>query len=306
MLSPFPLTPLTPTQYLHEIDLGTYARWLDQGHDPTFFFQNLTEQLATAGQRVVHLWEDVSRQKPDIVASRLAALRGESIRVPGRLTQVRRIDKATAMAFLANHHLQVALPGKIRYGLFLPSRYYRVLPTPPGRGTTLTPSLRGGGRAVPRPGGVDDELLLAVATFAQPRQMMRTEATAGHTAEKPHRSAELLRFANRVGFTVVGGLDKLLTTYLRNHPADDLMTYADRDWSDGASYRTLGFDWIKDIPPQRFWVHPDECIRYTETTLPAGVEVTNVRLMGYLPVFNAGSRKFVKRVALAAGPTDRS
>ncbi|MEZ0609487.1 hypothetical protein ACAW74_13270 [Fibrella sp. WM1] len=273
MLTPFTLTPLTPTLSLHQIDLDTYAYWLAQGPDPTFFFQELTNQLSEQGQRVVHLWSDVERQKPAIVASRLAALQGESIRVPGRLTQVRRIDKATAMAFLTDHHLQVPLPGKVRYGLFLPSRYYRVLPTPPGRGTA--------------PGGVE-ELLLAVATFAQPRQMMQ--------AEQPYRSAELLRFANRVGFTVVGGLDKLLATYLRNHPADDLMTYADRDWSDGASYRKLGFEAVSDTPPQRFWVHPDECIRYTDTTLPTGVEVTNAHLLGYLPVFNAGSRKFVRRV----------
>lgn len=277
MITPFVLTPLTPNLFLHQIDLSTYAQWLAQGHDPTFFFQNLTDYMAQQGQRIVHVWSDVAEQKPAIVASRLAALRGESVRVPGRLTQVRRIDKATAMAFLADHHLQVPLPGKVRYGLFLPERYYRVLPTPLGYGTA----------SAPRPGGVN-ELLLAVATFAQPRQMKQDT--------QPYRSAELLRFANRIGFTVVGGLDKLLTTYLRNHPADDLMTYADRDWSDGASYRRVGFEAISDTPPQRFWVHPDECIRYTDTTLPTGVEVTNARLLGYLPVFNAGSRKFVRRV----------
>ncbi|CCG99057.1 hypothetical protein FAES_1047 [Fibrella aestuarina BUZ 2] len=302
MLTPFTLTPLTPTLFLHQIELGTYAHWLAQGHDPTFFFQNLTDQMARQGQRVVHVWSDVVKQKPIIVASRLAALRGESIRVPGRLTQVRRIDKATAMAFLAEHHLQVPLPGKVRYGLFLPERYYRVLPTPPpapplneGEGARLPLSTEGSTGMLPSPslrggagGGGNNELLLAVATFAQPRQMKQDT--------QPYRSAELLRFANRVGFTVVGGLDKLLTTYLRNHPADDLMTYADRDWSDGASYRKVGFEAISDTPPQRFWVRPDELIRYSDTTLPTGVEVTNAHLLGYLPVFNAGSRKFVRRV----------
>lgn len=236
----------------------------------TYFFQQLTDRFAQQGQRVVHLWEDVARQKPAVVASRLAALRGESIRVPGRLTQVRRLDKATALAFLADNHLQVPLPGKVRYGLFLPQRYYRVLPQ------TYFGDLP------------DTELLLAVATFAQPRQMKQHGP--------PHRSAELLRFANRLGFTVVGGLDKLLTTYLRNHPADDLMTYADRDWSDGASYRKLGFESTGDTLPQRFWLRPDEGIRYTDTSLPGGPSIAHIRLLGYLPVFNAGSRKFVRRV----------
>jgi hypothetical protein len=261
--TPFALTPLVPGTLLHEVDLATYLSYLADGHDPTYLFQNLTDEIARQGQRVVHLWEDVARQKPAVVASRLAALRGESARIPGRLTQVRRLDKATAIAFLDDNHLQVALPGKVRYGLFLPKRYFRVLPE-----TYLN---------VP-----DEDLLMAVATFAQPRQL-------------PHgRSAELLRFANRVGFTVVGGLDKLLTTYLRNHPAADLMTYADRDWSDGASYRRLGFEAVADTPPQRFWLHPAEGIRHHENALPVGVTPANARSLGCVPIFNAGSRKFVK------------
>jgi hypothetical protein len=274
MQTPFPLTPLTANTLLHEIDLATYLTWLAGGHDPTYLCQALTNELARQGQRVVHLWEDVARQKPAVVASRLAALRGESARVPGRLTQVRRLEKAAAMAFLDAHHLQAPLPGKVRYGLFLPKRYFRVLPAAhfpvqqerPPEGEAPN----------------DDDLLMAVATFAQPRQL-------------PHgRSAELLRFASRAGFTVVGGLDKLLTTYLRNHPAADLMTYADRDWSDGASYHRLGFGAISDTPPLRFWLHPTASIRHHDTTLPAGITPITAPAHGYVPIFNAGSRKFVR------------
>lgn len=269
MTTPFPLTPFTDTILLHRIDLATYLRLLNEGHDMTHFFQHLTDWWAEQGQRVVHLWEDVQQQKPAVVASRLAALRGESVRVPGRLTQTRRIDKATALAFLAEHHLQGPLPGKVRYGLFLPQRYHRVLP----------PTYPTGGAA--------DELLLAVATFAQPRQMPRDGPS--------HRSAELLRVASHLNTTVVGGLDKLMTTYLKNHPADDLMTYADRDWSDGASYRRLGFEAVGDTAPQCFWLDPAEGVRHHEHALPDGVTPANARLLGYVPVYNAGSRKFVKK-----------
>ena len=265
--TPFPLTPLTPTRWLHQIDLATYAR-LAPERDMTFFCQNLTDELAVQGQQVVHLWDDVARQKPAVVASRLAALRGESVRVPGRLTQARRIDKATAAAFLETHHLQAPLPGKVRYGLFLPERYYRVLPE-----TNLL------NRSA-------DELLLAVATFAQPRTQRRPDG--------PHRSAELLRVASHVGTTVVGGLDKLLKSYLTNHPADDLMTYADRDWSDGASYRKLGFAQLGTTPPIRTWLHPNEGVRYVSGQLPAGITETNAAACGYIPVYNTGSFKFVK------------
>ncbi len=253
--------------WLHEIDLVTYARLAEEG-DMTFFCQNLTNEYAAKGERIIHLWDDVARQKPAVVASRLQALQGKSVRVPGRLTVARRINKTTAMAFLEINHLQVPLAGKVRYGLFLPERYYRVLPD--SYRTTMPPG----------------EALLAVATFAQPRQMTRHPP--------PHRSAELLRMANRLGCTVVGGVDKLLTAYGRNHPADNLMTYADRDWSAGGSYLKLGFTALGDTPPQPFWIRPDEGIRYTQNTLPPDVTDVNARILGYIPVFNAGSRKFVK------------
>ena len=272
MTTPFSLTYLTPTLLLHRIDLATYLG-LSQEQDMTFFCRNLTDKLASEGQRVIHLWEDVERQKPAVVASRLAALQGQSIRIPGRLTKARRIDKATATTFLDKHHLQASLLGKVRYGLFLPERYYRVLPAELAD-TYLND----------RPTG---ELLLAVATFAQPRIQLRNDL--------PHRSAELLRMASHIGTTVVGGLDKLLKTYLTNHPADDLMTYADRDWSDGASYRKLGFEQVGETPPQQFWLRPEEGIRYAPGRLPAPVTQSNAPENGYIPVYNTGSYKFVKK-----------
>ena len=272
MTTPFSLTYLTPTLLLHRIDLATYLG-LFQEQDMTFFCRNLTDKLASEGQRVIHLWEDVERQKPAVVASRLAALQGQSIRIPGRLTKARRIDKATATTFLDKHHLQASLLGKVRYGLFLPERYYRVLPAELAD-TYLND----------RPTG---ELLLAVATFAQPRIQLRNDL--------PHRSAELLRMASHIGTTVVGGLDKLLKTYLTNHPADDLMTYADRDWSDGASYRKLGFEQVGETPPQQFWLRPEEGIRYAPGRLPAPITQSNAPENGYIPVYNTGSYKFVKK-----------
>ena len=272
MTTPFSLTYLTPTLLLHRIDLATYLG-LSQEQDMTFFCRNLTDKLASEGQRVIHLWEDVERQKPAVVASRLAALQGQSIRIPGRLTKARRIDKATATTFLDKHHLQASLLGKVRYGLFLPERYYRVLPAELAD-TYLND----------RPTG---ELLLAVATFAQPRIQLRNDL--------PHRSAELLRMASHIGTTVVGGLDKLLTTYLTNPPADDLMTYADRDWSDGASYRKLGFEQVGETPPQQFWLRPEEGIRYAPGRLPAPITQSNAPENDYIPVYNTGSYKFVKK-----------
>ncbi|GAB3246410.1 hypothetical protein GCM10027347_01250 [Larkinella harenae] len=218
---------------------------------------------------MIHLWEDVCRQKPAIVLSRLRALVGHSERIPARLTQFRRIDKPTAQRFLAEHHLQVVTNVKYNYGLFLPERYFRVLSA-----DFLANS------------GATHDLLVAVATFSHPRNITRNGTL--------HRSVELVRFANHLDCTVVGGLDKLLKAFATDWKPDDIMTYADRDWSDGGSYEKLGFTRLEKTEPQHFWLRPGDWIRYYPHHLPDGLAESELPAQGYIPVYNAGSRKFVK------------
>ncbi|GAA4410928.1 hypothetical protein GCM10023187_36130 [Nibrella viscosa] len=264
-ITPFRVVQLAETQILlHLIDINTYVRFRHQ-HDSHFFFQQFSETLATAGRQVIHLWEDVWRQKPAIVLSRLNALVGLSERIPARLTQIRRVDRPTATQFLEDNHLQVVTLSKYRYGLYLPQRYFRV----------LSPEFR------PQLPVGETELLVALATFSLPRRIEREE--------KQYRSVELVRFANRLGCTVVGGLDKLLKGFITEHQPDDIMTYADRDWSDGRSYGKLGFTRIELTEPQQFWLHPEEMLRYYPHRLPTEVSADQL-----LPVYNAGSIKFVK------------
>ena len=150
--------------------------------------------------RQVTVWEDLWRTKQPIVKSRIAALLGISERIPARLTEVRRLDRPTTLTFLQENHLQDAVLSKFKYGLFLPKKHYRVLQ--------------------------NDELLVAVAAFARPRHFVR--------GELPYHSYELVRFANLLNTTVVGGLDKLLSHFIKQHQPDDLMTYADLDRKDMA------------------------------------------------------------------------
>lgn len=218
---------------------------------------------------MIHLWEDVWRKKPAIVRSRLRALMGLSERIPARLTQARRIDKPTAARFLEETHLQAVTQSKYKYGLFLPARYFRVL------------SADFFGDQIPPP-----ELLVAVATFSHPRTISRDGIS--------HRSVELVRFANHLNCTVVGGLDKLLKAFTTDVRPDDVMTYADRDWSDGRSYEKLGFLRREATEPQQFWVREGEWTRHYPNRLPDGLTEHEMAANGYIPVYNAGSRKFVK------------
>ena len=99
-----------------------------------------------------------------------------------------------------------------------------------------------------------NDVLVAAASFSAIRTYWRNV--------DPFKSAELIRFASLNGHSVVGGLGKLLTAFIREHQPDDIMTYADRDWSNGESYEKLGFRKIENTLPQPFWIKNDTFIRY--------------------------------------------
>lgn len=53
------------------------------------------------------------------IKNRLKVLSGKAKKIYARQTVLARIDKSQAMEFQQEHHLQVAMPGKYRYGLYL-------------------------------------------------------------------------------------------------------------------------------------------------------------------------------------------
>lgn len=85
--------------------------------------------------------------------------------------------------------------------------------------------------------------LVAVATFSALRRM---------DCEANYKSAELIRFAVKSGFSVSGGLSKLITHFFILHKPNDIMTYSDRDWSAGEAYQKLKFIEKDVLEPQYF------------------------------------------------------
>ncbi len=129
------------------------------------------------------------------------------------------------------------------------------------------------------------EELVAVASFSGKRPVKRNG--------KALDSYELVRFASRSGHTVTGGLSKLLATFIREVQPGDIMTYADRDWSNGHSYEQLGFKHIENTMPQTFLVHPHEMLRLYPHRLPPGLSETDLLEKGYCRIYNAGNKKYV-------------
>ena len=255
--------------YLHLIDIQIFQ----QNQLSVSYFQAISDKLNAQNQRIIHLWEDVYFAKPELVKARIMAILGKFTRLHARHCFIERIDKPTADNFLETNHLQGSVKAKFKYGLFLKPQYVdRFIGNVVCLGDPVNTDNT--------PFKTTEPKLIAVATFSGGR-MMKVGKRAGT------RSYELIRFASLKGYVVVGGMDKLLKAFSQEHQPDDIMSYADRDWSDGRSYDKLGFTKIENSTPQTFYINLNTLER-----LPINSQID----VKHLKVSNAGSIKFIKYV----------
>lgn len=124
-----------------------------------------------------------------------------------------------------------------------------------------------------------DGQTVAVACFSNVRWMKGISES--------YRSVELIRFATLMGFTVTGGFTKLLKHFIKTIAADDIMSYADRDWSLGKAYEQSGFKLVETTPPAKIWLQKEEMVRFFPHRLPVS------DLDDLIPVFNTGNLKYI-------------
>ena len=251
--------------YLHLLPLGLLEELPMSVEIWSSRVETLENHLPSGSPRV-HLWQDRWLHQPTLIQKRLLALLHRSVRIAARWGQVRRIDQAVYTGFLDQHHLQKAATARLKYGLFVrPSHYLK----------PSVAALEG------------EDKPIAVAGFSNPRTFWRNGL--------PMRSCELVRFASRQGYTVVGGLDKLLSHFTQEIAHDDLMTYTDTDWSVGESFRKLGFEQVGVLPPVLMWAHP---VHAERIKLPATsvAEEQCLAAEGWKQVYNSGSRKWLKTI----------
>ncbi|WP_129715747.1 hypothetical protein [Pedobacter sp. SYP-B3415] len=134
--------------------------------------------------------------------------------------------------------------------------------------------LQGAVRAKYRYALFKDDMPVAVATFGPLRQM--------ESRGVQHISTELIRFAGLSGFRITGGLSKLLQHAITELGVQDVMSYADRDWSLGKGYETLGFKLAGETPPLYFELRNGERVRKNNETADCTAKP-----------FNTGSLKYI-------------
>ncbi len=144
------------------------------------------------------------------------------------------------------------------------------------------------------------EELVAVAAFSKSRPMVREGVN--------YNSSELLRFCNKNGYTVVGGLSKLIAFFIDQQKPDDIMTYRDTDWPGGNAYRSLGFEETDSLPPFELWLNMRTGERHYPHRLMAehiqdwkNIEISMIQddqlaMRGLSRVVAGGSEKLIKRI----------
>jgi hypothetical protein len=90
-----------------------------------------------------------------------------------------------------------------------------------------------------------EKKLLAVMTFCKPRLSL------GHK-KKSIYDYELSRYATSYNYRVVGGFGKLFSYFKNNYEWKNIITYADRRWSDGNLYEKCGFE-LDHVSKPNYW-----------------------------------------------------
>jgi len=180
---------------------------------------------------IIHLHEDIWRNKNDIVTARiLAKLNRLRNRWYARNTVAKRIPVTLAMKFLEEHHLWGSTRAKFNYGLYLK----------------------------PKKQEEEKDTLVAVATFSPRRHVSR------HHSNRMYRSHELIRYCAKRDEVVLGGITKLLSAFCRDVAPDDIVTCIDRDFGAGEGWSSIGFERVQVMPPLimvvRKQTNPNFCI----------------------------------------------
>jgi hypothetical protein len=136
-------------------------------------------------------------------------------------------------------------------------------------------------------------------TFSAPRNVVGYKT-------KNENTYELVRFCGNFNIKVIGGSSKLLSYFEKNYKPKSVISYADRRWSSGSLYFSLGFQKVKETKPNYWYTndfknrihrfHFQKHLLNKKLTKydPLKTEHQNMLDSGYCRVYDCGSLKFEK------------
>jgi hypothetical protein len=138
----------------------------------------------------------------------------------------------------------------------------------------------------------NDELV-SLMTFGSIRKSLGGKSKSGNF--------ELLRFCNKINFSVVGGGSKLLKFFKSKNEYDSIISYCDLSRYDGKFYENLGFNLISKTEPNYYWIideqrkHRFNFRKDKLVSLGYDKNKTEVKIMnelGYQRIYDCGSLKY--------------
>ena len=171
--------------------------------------------------------EDRWRRQGEMMRARILAHLELFSQAYARNCEVRRIEKAEAQAFLNENHSYGYAACRYRYGLFLKRHTGHIAEELRSLGSARDD------RELRQDGNGQIGKLIAVATFSNARRWIKDG--------KEISSYEWTRYASLPEMRVSGGMGKLLKAFIKDVQPDDIMSYADLEWSEGTVYERLGF-----------------------------------------------------------------
>lgn len=142
-----------------------------------------------------------------------------------------------------------------------------------------------------------DGEIVSVMTFGSLRKNLGASHKDGYF--------ELLRFCNKLNTTVVGGAGRLFVYFIKNHTPVEILSYADRRWSQGDLYEKLGFKFIDNTKPNYFYIDGKKQVRINRFNLRKNIlveqyncpedmtEVEFCNSIGFYQVFDCGNKKYI-------------
>ncbi len=114
--------------------------------------------------------------------------------------------------------------------------------------------------------------------------------------KKMEEGYNLSRFCNKLNINVIGGASKLLKYFIKIYGVKRIVSYADKDWSIGSLYYTLGFENIKESKPDYKYIVDNKRVhksRYKKSRLSTTLtESAIMKLNNINRIYDCGKIKF--------------
>jgi hypothetical protein len=135
--------------------------------------------------------------------------------------------------------------------------------------------------------------LVSLITFGSVRKIMGNKSITD--------KYELLRFCNKLDTNVIGGASKLLNYFIKNYNPKEIISYADRRWSNGNLYEKLGFEFVHNSKPNYWYINDnvrEYRFKYRKSELVKDgfdSKKTEKEIMfdrGVLRIYDCGNKKY--------------